>query len=241
MALAHILAESPRWQLGRITQHTPLHGGLTNQNHLLETASDRFVLRINNPNPERFGINRATEAAILNTIAGQSFAPAIVYTCPQHRYLISHFIAGKSFAQTAPSADEREALVDIIHRYQQLAHTGSTINYAHHLRNYYQLLAAEGKVDATLAADWQAFAPLLSAFEQSQWQPVLCHHDLVPENILRSDTGLKIIDWEYASNGHPQFDLLSLATGVSANIDADPALQRIIHWTERLWQLVNLP
>lgn len=39
---------------------------------------------------------------------------------------------------------------------------------------------------------------------------IMCHNDLVPGNILLSKEGdIKIIDFEYASNNHPFFDVIS--------------------------------
>lgn len=39
---------------------------------------------------------------------------------------------------------------------------------------------------------------------------ILCHNDLVPGNILvTKDASIKIIDFEYASNNHPFFDVIS--------------------------------
>lgn len=48
---------------------------------------------------------------------------------------------------------------------------------------------------------------------------VLCHNDLVPGNILVVNDEIKIIDFEYASNNHPFFDVISF---LSENNITDP-------------------
>jgi thiamine kinase-like enzyme len=40
---------------------------------------------------------------------------------------------------------------------------------------------------------------------------VPCHNDLLPANVLGTDTGVMLIDWEYAGMGHRMFDLGNLA------------------------------
>lgn len=238
--LQNILNEAPLWGAGKVKSAVPLSGGLTNINYLIHTANDRFVLRINNPNAARLGINRQQELTILNTIKQHSFAPAIAYCCPQFNYLVSHYISGTSFAEKPATPAENEQLRAIISSYQQLSVSCNTLQYGEHLYGYYQTLQAENKLNAKLESDWQHFQPQLEKFEQSPWQAVLCHHDLIPANIIRCDSGLKIIDWEYATNGHPCFDLLNSSVNNSKQERLDnTALQAIIYWTERLWQAVQ--
>ena len=62
---------------------------------------------------------------------------------------------------------------------------------------------------------------------------MLCHHDLIPENIIVSARGLKLIDWEYGALGHPQFDYLRLINShhimdIPADMCGLQALQAIL-------------
>jgi thiamine kinase-like enzyme len=66
---------------------------------------------------------------------------------------------------------------------------------------------------------------------------VLCHHDLIPENIIQGANGLFIIDWEYASLGHPQFDYLRILNGEqTGNI-----LQIFQAIMDQLWYAIRYP
>ena len=72
---------------------------------------------------------------------------------------------------------------------------------------------------------------------------VLCHHDLIPENIIKGAKGLFFIDWEYASMGHPQFDYQRLLNSqhfmdIPANKCGLQALQAIMI---QLWYAIRYP
>lgn len=240
MLLESLLSEAPLWNIGTVRSAAALRGGLTNQNYLITTTEGRFVLRLNNPNAELLGINREQELAVLKIIKGQSYAQQIAYYCPQFRYLISHYISGTSFAKEAPTTDENEQLLDIIYSYQKLPLAGEPVQYGNLLRKFYAGLAPENRLNEQLENDWRRFQPQLQQYEQSQWQPVLCHHDLNPANIIRSETGLTIIDWEYANNGHPYVDILhSNATNSQQELDNNSALVEIIYWLQLLWTLIR--
>ena len=46
--------------------------------------------------------------------------------------------------------------------------------------------------------------------DKSPWAPVLCHHDLIAENIIIRQDSIVFIDWEFAGLGHPAFDYVKL-------------------------------
>ncbi|MEQ8955980.1 MAG: phosphotransferase, partial [Gammaproteobacteria bacterium] len=79
-------------------------------------------------------------------------------------------------------------------------------NYLDYLQHYWKQLEGTPAATPELTAEWQHFVPELEAFQQSDWTPVLTHHDLIPENIIDDGQRLYIVDWEYAALGHPQLD-----------------------------------
>src|SRR5437588_873292 len=50
-------------------------------------------------------------------------------------------------------------------------------------------------------------------------EPVPCHNDLLPGNLLQVGDTVALVDWEYAGMGHRLFDLGNLA--VNNGFDAD--------------------
>jgi len=82
---------------------------------------------------------------------------------------------------------------------------------------------------------WQEFTKKMEGFDSRSWRPVISHHDLEPENILTTHNGIKIIDWEYAGNGHPDFDRISLNLDT---IQPQELLREIHFWLNLLWSVL---
>src|SRR6202043_3978481 len=55
-------------------------------------------------------------------------------------------------------------------------------------------------------------------------EPVPCHDDLLPGNLLAAAGGVLIVDWEYAGMGHRLFDLGNLAVNNDFDEPADARL-----------------
>ena len=76
------------------------------------------------------------------------------------------------------------------------------------------------------------------------WDPVICHHDMVPENIIVNDRGLFIIDWEYAALGHPGLDFLRLYGSDYASPESQKeslqSLFKVKQAMDKLWLAVQL-
>ena len=57
-------------------------------------------------------------------------------------------------------------------------------------------------------------------------QPVPCHCDPLPENFLDTGDRMYIVDWEYAGNNDPMWDLGDLSVEAEFNPEQDAALLR---------------
>ena len=80
-------------------------------------------------------------------------------------------------------------------------------------RNYMAYCTAYINQLAQAQRDQRVIESVLSAAEaidNSEWTPVICHHDLVGENIIITESGPVLLDWEYAALGHPALDALRL-------------------------------
>jgi len=112
-------------------------------------------------------------------------------------------------------------------------------NYQSYLREYCNQLSPH-YLDKTIK---QSLLQIASNIDAQDWSPVLCHHDLIPENIIQGAGGLFIIDWEYASLGHPQFDYLRLLN--SHHIMDIPekfcSLQALQATVVQLWYALRYP
>ena len=79
------------------------------------------------------------------------------------------------------------------------------------------------------------FYPLLEEFQNDNWSPVLCHHDLNPSNIIKTNKGMKIIDWEFAGFGHKKYDLHSIGLKDGENFFLD----ELINIINDLWYEID--
>ena len=106
-------------------------------------------------------------------------------------------------------------------------------SYEAYCRGYSSQLSAS----CLSASIKQKIFQIAQQIDTQDWSPVLCHHDLIPENIIQGANGLFIIDWEYASLGHPQFDYLRILNDEkTANI-----LQIFQVIMDQLWYAVRYP
>ena len=238
ITLKRALDDFPFWGIAPPLDIKSLHSGLTNRSYLLVTAKGDYILRLNNSNAYRLGISRRNEQRVLEAIEGEDFAPHTVYICPSYSYILTARIQGESFLDKAPSAKELEELKAIISYYQQeLDLNLTTISYRDQLLAYYTTALECNAVDEPTAEQWQSFQAELEAFEANQPPAILCHGDLSPANIIRSNTGLKLIDWEFSNAGHPQLDLMA-AKLIEANTPELKRLNNIIYWLDRLWMTI---
>ena len=236
--LARVLASWPRW---RVALRGPplvvgrLEGGLTNESRRLDTDAGPAVLRLNHPAGERLGIDRHTEARVLDAVAAAGVAPAVWHNDPGAGFLVTELVNGRPWGQgDMGDPVQRQRLAAVVARYQALPLALAPRDYLAYLDNYWHQLRLAGAVaSADLTARWQHHRKAIARWQQSGWQPVLSHHDLTPGNILDTGERLVLIDWEYAAPGPAAIDGLSLGGAVA---DPVPALVALIN---DLWQAVR--
>lgn len=193
----------------------PLVGGLTNQSYLVNADGRRLVLRVNAQNGAALGIDRHREQTILAAIAGQDFAPLVVYCAPHEQLLVTEYIDGVHWSayELAQSTAKRTALMALLERIHQCPVAASTFDYATHVRQYWQqLCVGQGPVPMQTYQLYRELEPLLDGFQTDIRHTVLCHHDLSPANIVEDATGrLLVLDWEFAGCGEQLIDFATLA------------------------------
>lgn len=216
-----------------------LEGGLTNTNYVIESDSQRAVLRINNPEAEKLGVNRQTEITVLKTLQSTGLVPELYFA--HSNYLVSEYIDGVILDDDKASdprvKNQIEQGIEVIQR-QQFTDL-AVRNYEAYLREYCNQISPNYLDETTR----QSLLQIARNIDAQDWQPVLCHHDLIPENIMMGARGLIFIDWEYASLGHPQFDYMRLINShhimdIPTNMCGLQALQAtLIH----LWYAIRYP
>lgn len=201
---AEALSGIPGWN-GKAATWRELKGGLTNRTYLVECADESFVLRLDAAhtrvlNPGRFG-----EIEIQKRAAAAGLAPELIFADADSGILLSRYVPGRSWdASDLDDSKNLEALADLLHRVHDLPASGILFDpnsvakrYAGNLKTHHGL-----HVFALRCEEIIAEIPMSGKSR-------CCHNDVVAANII-GDAALKLLDWEYACDNDPMFDLASL-------------------------------
>lgn len=220
----------------------PIYGGLTNHNFLLKCGDNKFVARLNNPHSSNLGIDRQTEISILNCLKHTGLTSEVIYWHQPTDITLFKYIDGRSWNQS-DLRKHSNTLADAMNAYQQVTCDVPHIQYDEYLKKYWQILEQkQPSITQKLKTEWNNFSKRVRAFSKQNWERKLTHHDLTASNIIETDDGIKIIDWEYASLGHPAID--AIYAGLPEHYVAYPEdeihfLREMINWMDQLWRYIN--
>jgi len=216
---------------GRAWTLSPLAGGITNQNFMIQVegsegaAGEAFVLRIAGAGTERLGIDREREHACAVAAAECGAACEVIAFLPEHHSLVVRYAPGRSLA---PRDLEDAALLARSVAALQLFHAGSEVPGRFRVPwtvAQYLKIAHEGGVRLPMEIARLA-TRLQSEMETIGVQSLRpCHNDLLPANLIDDGERVRLIDWEYAAMGDPWFDLGNLAEN---NLLSEPAERRLL-------------
>src|SRR5438093_12105579 len=106
---------------GRELKLTPLSGGITNRNFLVEASGtqDRYVIRLAGNDTHLLGISREVELAATVAAAGVGVGPEVMAFIRPEGYLVTRFIEG------SPVPDE------VIHRPETIERVAASLRRIH--------------------------------------------------------------------------------------------------------------
>jgi thiamine kinase len=197
-------------------RYRALGGGQSNHSWLIETEDRKLVLRLDGPRIAALGLDRHTELKILRQAAGQGLAPAVVYADPQAGILVYEYLPGRCWTRTDLESDNNlEALAALFRRVHALPRSGVPFDAAGAAARYLELIRSDEALASTgqRCLDLVERIPLLG-------ETACCHNDVVAANVIATPA-LRLLDWEYACDNDPLFDLAS----VIGYHDLDPRRQ----------------
>ena len=202
--LAAVNALMPDWRPDRIDAITYLPGGYANDNYRFAYEGAAYAIRI----ARRPGVGRPDEARFLELAS----APDVVAFDAGRGHLLTRWIPGTLLAEMSVPPAMAAAYLRALHAEVP---TG--------VRRYDPLEAIRRDLDAA-----DAVAPVAATtLERLHWTPAElrgCHNDLNPWNILHTDSGWRTLDWEFAGDNDPLFDVVCLGRGLGYD---DAALARL--------------
>jgi thiamine kinase-like enzyme len=204
--LEGLLARLER-RLGAITDGpAALDGGITNRNFRVSFNGLQTVVRLPGKDTSLLGISRDAERAANEKAAELGLAPRVVASGED--CLVTEWVQGE------PS-DPATLDIEGVARAVRAFHDSGLELWVRFwvpdlLENYAEIVRARG---GSLPPQYSPAQELAGRIGDRLplSDPVPCHNDLLPGNMLSTDAGVMLVDWEYAGMGHRLFDLGNLA------------------------------
>ena len=194
----------PAWRAAGVTQVSYLPGGYANDNYRFHYERGAYALRI----ARHPGADRRAEARYLRLAA----APDVVAFNLADGHLLTRWIEGKLLAHSRVPPETAAAYVRALHA-----------EIPGGVRRYDPRESIRRDLAAAAAP-----APIaVTALDRLDWTPANmrgCHNDLNPWNVLRTATGWRTLDWEFAGDNDPLFDVVCLGRGLGYD---DAGMERL--------------
>jgi len=194
-----VLGAFPEWDGASVTE---LKGGLTNTTWLVERDGRKGVLKVDEGIRGDPYNSRSAEAGIQSIAAEHGLANAVIHASEQ--VLLTEYAEGVVWTLDCLEDETNiEQLAVALRKLHSLPLTGRTFDAMGAARNYARRI---GDPDAERVRD------CLTRIEAGPLPPNLCfcHNDLVVGNIINTPE-TRFLDWEYACDNDPFFDLATFA------------------------------
>lgn len=188
----------PEWQGATFTA---LSGGQTNKTWLLEKSGRKAVLKIDDEPRAAPYIARRAEAKVQTAAAEAGLASPVLFA--DRQVYLTEYVEGSAWNPADLDKEGKiEQLASALRRLHSLPKTG---------RSFDARGAAKLYAQAIENPDKELIATCLGVIKKVRLPNYLCccHNDLVAENIITAPD-LKFLDWEYACDNNPLFDLATI-------------------------------
>ena len=203
--------------------------GLTNVNHLVAVGDHRYVLRLPGEGTGEY-INRADEEVAARSAAAAGVNADVIFFDPSDGLMVTRFIDGAA-TMRAELFKDLGAVARAGHAFRQL-HTTATpfasdFTLFPMIDEYKSLLASKGAALPAGYDEVQRQAEMVRiALEAAPVTLAPCHCDPLCENFLDIGERMFIVDYEYAGNNDPMWDLGDLSVEGGFGQEQDDALLR---------------
>jgi len=194
---------------GENVKVSPLSGGLTNENYLVEAGGKRYVVRIPGQSTELLSIDRANEVHNTRAAATTGIGPKVLEVIPDLDVMVLEFIDGPTMsAPTLQSPEMAKRMAASFRRLHAAPSFLQDFNMFRLIESYLAIVEAHG---VEIPSDYRDQMPTVAAIERAVAAASLpsmpCHNDLLCENFIDDGAALRIVDYELSGNNDPCFDL----------------------------------
>ena len=211
---------------GQDVKLSPLSGGLTNENYLVEAGAKRYVMRLPGQSTELLSIDRANEVYNTKAAATTGIGPKVLEHVAGVDVMVLEFIPGPTMsAQALQSPRMAARMAQSFHRLHAAPRFLQDFNMFR-LIEYYLRIVEEH--DVTIPDGYRDWLPTVADIERAVAAGALpstpCHNDLLCENFIDDGSALRIVDYELSGNNDPCFDLGNTAQEAEFDQDLREAL-----------------
>ena len=216
-----------RLDLGGELSVTPVASGVSNETVVLNGADRRVLVRQWSGDRRGDYLPRELEISLWRAASVRGIAPSVLWADLDAGVVVSEYLdhARPWTAQDARNPKNWRRLGRLLARLNNTVHPLPVYSPTRSAARYLGQLVGRGLSAAEQG--WGAELEELARFYERRFTPQwICHHDLMPENILETeDGGLRLIDFEYAGKGNPIFDWATLAAFAHFDEDSLSALR----------------
>jgi thiamine kinase len=218
--------------------------GLVNETHRVLRDGRLYSLRMPAAQPAPVGVDREWECRVLTVASAAGLAPVIERCEPRLGVLVARWEGGRALdAEEARQPETGARVAELARRVHALVLPGNARivragDWIAYYREALERLPLERKRAmerrrAPRTRGAAADADLLQAEAERRLgalqavprgPDVLCHSDLHPANLVASERGLVLLDWEYAHVAEALWDL----AGWACNLDLEPQAQVLL-------------
>src|SRR5437763_14005369 len=211
---------------GQDVKVTSLSGGLTNENYLVETGGERYVMRIPGSSTELLSIDRVNEVHNARAAASTGIGPAVLEHVPQVDVMVLEFISGPTMsAKTLQTASMVRRMAESFKRLHAAPRFLKDFDMFRLIEDYLRVVHEH---NVPIPTDYRAWLPRLGDIERAvrvgSLPSVPCHNDLLCENFIDDGQWLRVVDYELSGNNEACFDLGNTAQEASLDDDSRAVL-----------------
>jgi len=177
-----------------------LMGGMSNYTYIIEIDGDEYTFRIPGMGAEHF-TNRKKEIAIMKEIEAYDFLPTPIVNDEETGYKVAPFAPGVPLSEVTPKPYESvAALLKKLHSLPKFQFDYEPLK---RLEKYEKITSGLDPVYIALKDKWlEIYESILVNVEL-----VPCHGDSQTSNFVLGDKRLYLMDWEFAANNDPLYDV----------------------------------
>jgi thiamine kinase-like enzyme len=200
----------------------PLEGGITNRNYRVRFGARDYVVRLPGKDTALLGIDREAERLANQAAARLGIAPSVA--AADEQAIVTEFVVCTAVDPDGLRTDPSQVARALRAFHDSGIELPTPFWVPDLLGDYARIVADRGGSLPSEYADTRALADRV-AEALPLVEPVACHNDLLPANLLLVDgSRLMLVDWEYAGMGHRSFDLGNLAVNNEFDDDAETRL-----------------